>query len=55
MAYMCIYKHCTANMGAIVTDNNGYTHTGKGCLIGNYAGAWLSKIVIHQQQEALAT
>ena len=55
MAYMCIYKHCTASMGAIVTDNSGYTHTGKGCLIGNYAGAWLSKIVIYQQQEALAT
>ena len=34
MAYMCIYKHCTATMGATVTDNSGYTHTGKGCLIG---------------------
>ena len=34
MAYMCIYMHRTANMGVIVTDNSGYTHRGKGCLIG---------------------
>ena len=37
---MCIYKHYAANMGAIVTDNNGYAHVGKGCLISNYNMQW---------------